>query len=190
MSFHDVFLFLTTRCRLLVHFNWQRAKIGFKVSLTIFGNNLGELFFYFNFFMISTHPTVQRLLFADDLVLLDSTQNGLQQAVDRFSDACSVAGMKISKTITKTMCLSRLPKQCSLQIDGVPLKQSQKLKYLGVSFTGGGRRNSELDIRIGKASAVMRQLHAPIFGTETGALHQGKAIHFRIRLCSYSDLWL
>ena len=41
--------------------------------------------------------TVQRLLFADDLVLLDSTQNGLQQALDKFSDACSVAGMKISQ---------------------------------------------------------------------------------------------
>ena len=40
--------------------------------------------------------TVQCLLFADDLVLLDATQNGLQQALDRFSDACSVAGMKIS----------------------------------------------------------------------------------------------
>ena len=69
--------------------------------------------------------TVQRLLFADDLVLLDSTQNGLRQALDRFSDACSVAGMKISTTKTETMCLSRQPKQCSLQIDGVPLKQSE-----------------------------------------------------------------
>ena len=54
--------------------------------------------------------TVQRLLFADDLVLLDSSQNGLQQAVDRFSDACSVAGMKISTTKTETMRLSRQPK--------------------------------------------------------------------------------
>ena len=45
--------------------------------------------------------TVQRLLFADDLVLLDSTQNGIQQALDRFSDACSVAGMKISTTKQK-----------------------------------------------------------------------------------------
>ena len=35
--------------------------------------------------------TVQRLLFADDLELLDSTQNGLQHALDKFSDACSVA---------------------------------------------------------------------------------------------------
>ena len=93
---------------------------------------------------------------------LDSTQNGLQQALDRFSDACSVAGMKISSTKTETMCLSRQPKQCSLQIDGVPLKQSEKFKYLGVSFTSDGRQNSELDIRIGKASAVMRQLHRSV----------------------------
>ena len=59
--------------------------------------------------------TAQRLLFADNLVLLDSTQNGLQQALDRFQGACSVAGMKISTTKTETMCVSRQPKQCSLK---------------------------------------------------------------------------
>ena len=106
--------------------------------------------------------TVQRLLFADGLVLLDSTQNGLQQALDRFSDACSVAGMKISLTKTETMCLFRQPKQCSLQIDEVPPKQSEKFKYHGVSFTSDGRQNSELDIRFGKASAVTRQLHQSV----------------------------
>ena len=51
--------------------------------------------------------TIQRLLFADDIVLLDSTQNGFQQALDRFSDACSVAGINISTAKTETMCLSR-----------------------------------------------------------------------------------
>ena len=49
--------------------------------------------------------TEQRLIFAHDLVLLDSTQNGLRQALDGFSDACSVAGMKISTTKTENMCL-------------------------------------------------------------------------------------
>ena len=34
-----------------------------------------------------------------------------------------------------------------------------EIKNLGVSFTSDGRQNSELDIRIGKASAVMRQLY-------------------------------
>ena len=70
--------------------------------------------------------------------------------------------MKISTTKTETMSLSRRPKQCSLQIDGVPPKQSEKFNYLDVSFTSDGRQNSELDIRIGKASAVMRQLHRSV----------------------------
>ena len=103
-----------------------------------------------------------RLLFAKDLVLLDSAQNGIQQALDRFSDACSVAGMKISTTKTETMRLSRQPKQCSLQIDGVLLKQSETFKYLGISCTSDDRQNSEMDIRIGKASAVMHQLHRSV----------------------------
>ena len=106
--------------------------------------------------------TVQRLLFADYLVLLDSTQNGLQQALDRFSDACSVAEMKISATKTETMCLSSQPKQCFLKIHGVPLKQSEKFKHLGISFTSDGRQNSELDIHIRKANAVMHQLHRSV----------------------------
>ena len=49
--------------------------------------------------------TVQCLLFADDLVLLDPPQNGLLQALDRFLDACSMTGMKISTTKTETLCL-------------------------------------------------------------------------------------
>ena len=106
--------------------------------------------------------TVRRLLFADDLVLLDSTQSGLQQALDRFSDACSEAGMKISTAKTETMCLSRQSAQCSLQVDGIPLKQTEKFKYLGVSFASDGRQNSELDSHIGKASAVARQLHRSV----------------------------
>ena len=135
--------------------------------------------------------TVQLLLFADDLVLLDPTQNGLQQALDRFLDACSVAGMKMSilyTTKTETMSLSTQPKQCSLQIDGAPLKLLEKFKYLRVSFTSDGRQNSEWDIRIGKASAVMHQLHRSVV-LKQQLCTQGKSIHFQIGLCSYSDLW-
>ena len=34
-----------------------------------------------------------------------------------------------------------------------------KFKYLGVAFTSDGSQEEELDIRSGKASAVMRALH-------------------------------
>ena len=49
----------------------------------------------------------QRLLFHVDLLLLDSTQNGLKQNLHGLSDACWVAGVKISTIQTDTTRLSR-----------------------------------------------------------------------------------
>ena len=101
---------------------------------------------------------ISRLLFADDLVLLSSTESGLQRALNSFADACNTAGMKISTAKTEVLHLSRNPDQCVLQVNGATLKQVEKFKYLGVAFTSDGRQNEELDTRIGKASAVMRAL--------------------------------
>ena len=104
---------------------------------------------------------ISRLLFADDLVLLSSTDSGLQRALNSFEDACNTAGMKIStaKTEVGLIHLSRNPDQCVLQVNGATLKQVEKFKYLGVSFTSDGRQDEELDTRIGKANGVMRALH-------------------------------
>ena len=102
---------------------------------------------------------ISRLLFADDLVLLFSTESGLQRALNSFADACNTAGMKISTTKTVVLHLSRNLDQCVLPVNGATLRQVEKFKYLGVAFTSDGRQDEELDTRIGKASAVMRALH-------------------------------
>ena len=102
---------------------------------------------------------INRLLFADNLVLFADSESGLQRALDGFQAACKIAGMKISTSKTEILHLSRNPDQCSLQVDGVSLKQVEKFKYLGVAFTSDGRQDEEIDNRIGKASAVMRALH-------------------------------
>ena len=101
---------------------------------------------------------ISRLLFANDLVLLSSTESGLQRALNSFADACNTAGMKISTAKTEVLHLSRNPDQCVLQVNGATLKQVEKFKYLGIAFTSDGRQDEELDTRIGKASAVMRAL--------------------------------
>ena len=59
---------------------------------------------------------ISRLLFADDLVLLSSTESGLQRALNSFADACNTAGMKISTAKTEVLHLSRNPDQCVLQV--------------------------------------------------------------------------
>ena len=86
---------------------------------------------------------VWHLLFADDLALLTSNKSNLQYPLDRFSDACLDAGMKISMTKTEIMCMSRHPVQCSFQANGVTLQQTEKFKYLGVTFLSNGRQDNE-----------------------------------------------
>ena len=109
---------------------------------------------------------ISRLLFADDLVLLSSTESGLQRALNSFADACNTAGMKISTAKTEVLHLSRNPNQCVLQVNGATLKQVEKFKYLGVAFASDGRQDEELDTRIGKASAAMRALHYSVVKRE------------------------
>ena len=52
---------------------------------------------------------VWHLLFADDLALLSSNKSDLQYVLDRFSDVCLNAEIKISMAKTEIMCLSRHP---------------------------------------------------------------------------------
>ena len=54
------------------------------------------------------------------------------------------------------------PVQCFFQRNGVILKETGKFKYLGVTFFKDGRQDNELDTRIKKASAMMRQLYRSV----------------------------
>jgi len=65
------------------------------------------------------------LLFADDVVLLSSTELGIQRALNDFAlaAACVIAEMKIRTTKPVILNFSRNPDQCSLQVCGVSLNQ-------------------------------------------------------------------
>jgi len=69
--------------------------------------------------------------------------------------------MKI-RTTERGVRLSRNSRQCTLQVSGNTLQQVEKFKYLGVAFTSDGRQNKELDTRIGKANAVLRELYRAV----------------------------
>jgi len=45
------------------------------------------------------------------------------------------------------------------QVSGNTLQQVETFKYLRVVFTSDGSRNKEIDTRIGKASAVLREFY-------------------------------
>ena len=132
---------------------------------------------------------ISPLLFADDLVLLSSTESGLQRALNSFADACNTAGMKISTAKTEVLHLSRNPDQCVLQVNGTTLKQVEKFKYLGVTFMSDGRQDEELDTQNSKANAVMQALpYSVVMNQEL--LKKGKTINFQNSFCPLSShLW-
>ena len=101
----------------------------------------------------------ESLLFADDVARLASSSTKLQRVLDRFAIQCTLAGMQINTKKTKIMVLSRQKEQSDVNINGNPLKQVEKFKYLWIEFSNDARQDCEIDRRIGIASEILRLLY-------------------------------
>jgi len=91
-----------------------------------------------------------------------SSQQGLQHAFNRFCAACDQAGTKISTINIEVLCLARRRRHCILQVSGNALQQVETFEYLRVVFTSDETRNKEIDTRIGKANAILRELYCSV----------------------------
>ena len=77
---------------------------------------------------------IPSLLFADDVVLFDSSNSDLHLALGGFAAECEAAGMTISTSQSKASVLSQKRVDGPLQIRGELLPQVEEFKYLGVLF--------------------------------------------------------
>uniref|UniRef100_A0A8C6LRX0 Reverse transcriptase domain-containing protein n=1 Tax=Nothobranchius furzeri TaxID=105023 RepID=A0A8C6LRX0_NOTFU len=105
---------------------------------------------------------IRSLLFADDVVLLASSERDLQLSLERFAAECEAAGMRISSSKSETMVLIQKRVECLLRVRDEVLPQVEEFKYLGVLFMSEGKLEREIDRRIGAASAVMRALYRSV----------------------------
>ncbi|KAK3546351.1 hypothetical protein QTP70_025761, partial [Hemibagrus guttatus] len=105
---------------------------------------------------------ISLLIFADDVVLLASSNLDLQHALGCFAAECEAAGMRVSTSKSEAMVLDRKKVACTLQVGGEVLPQVEEFKYLGVLFTSEGRMDREIDRRIGAAAAVMRSMYRSV----------------------------
>ena len=104
---------------------------------------------------------ISSLLFADDVVLLAPSEGDLQLLLEWFAAECELAVMRISKSKSETMVLGQKRVECLLCVGSEVLPQVEKFKYR-VLFTNDGRREWEIDRRIGAASAVVRTLYRSV----------------------------
>ena len=105
---------------------------------------------------------IASLLFADDVVLLATSDRDLLHALGRFAAECEAFGMRVSTSKSEAMVLCRKTVECSLRVRSELLPQAKEFKYLGVLFMSEGKMEWEMDRRIGAASAVMRALYRSI----------------------------
>jgi len=72
-----------------------------------------------------------RLLFVGSLMLLASSERGLQHAFDRFAAAWDQYSMKLNTEKTKDLCLLKNPSQCVVQVNCSTLQHVEKFKKSG-----------------------------------------------------------
>ena len=87
--------------------------------------------------------------------------------------------------------LGRRPRQCFLQVSGNTLQQVETFKYRGVVFTSGESRKKGIDIRIGKAIAVLRELYYSMVTkrglSKNAKLSVFKSVFVPIFICSHES---
>ena len=103
---------------------------------------------------------ISYLLFA--VVLLASSGGDLQLSLEQFAAKCEVAGMRISTSKSETMVLSWKWVGCLLWVGSEVLPQVEEFKYFWVLFMSDGRREREIDRRIGAASAVVQTFYRSV----------------------------
>ena len=78
---------------------------------------------------------VPLLLYADDLVLISTTQSGLQRLMDRLERFCEDRRLTVNIEKTKTLVFgARKRLKTPITLKGMPIEQVESFKYLGLIF--------------------------------------------------------
>ena len=79
---------------------------------------------------------INALAYADDIVLLSTSKEGLQRSIDITEKFCQTWRLKINHSKTKTMVFSRGNKMIntSFNINGETLENVKEFKYLGITI--------------------------------------------------------
>ena len=99
--------------------------------------------------------SINNIRYADDMVMMAETEEGLQALMDKLKEECRKLGLRINIGKTEVMGVTkrreRLP--VNITLAGESLKQVETFRYLGSVLSEDGRCESEIRTRIGMAKA-------------------------------------
>ena len=98
---------------------------------------------------------INNIRYADDTVLLATSQEGLQQLFNTLAEESKRYGLSINAKKTKSMVISKMtpPPTCVLNQDTTTIEQVASFNYLGSMITSDGRSRGEIRRRIALAKS-------------------------------------
>ncbi len=119
---------------------------------------------------------VKCLLFADDLVLLSPTKEGLQQHLDLLHSFCQSWALSVNPKKTKIMIFQKRPshqeQHHSFKLDNMLLEHTQNYTYLGININNTGNFNkavNDLRDKTRRAFTLLREISKLTSQSESGS---------------------
>jgi len=109
---------------------------------------------------------ITSLRYADDIVLIASSEEELRTLVNRVRMAATEFGMAINTKKTEVMKVSDDPDPVVITVNGETLTESKSFKYLGAQFNSEASCDEEIKTRFAIARHRMSEL-SPIWRART-----------------------
>ena len=105
---------------------------------------------------------IVELRFADDIDLMEGSEDGLQEVTRRVEDTSKRFGMEISAEKSKVMVVGKKEnidsQVVNVTVGGKRLEQVKNFIYLGSTLVENGKLEKEILIRIGRATSALAKL--------------------------------
>ena len=108
---------------------------------------------------ICRDETEETLAYADDVAVIASSPEGLQNAVDRWTLGLERNGMKMNVEKSETMHIGKNRRELQIMAGGRNLMQVENFKYLGVTFNEDCLQEVEINQRIAKYTGNVSMLY-------------------------------
>ncbi len=108
---------------------------------------------------VGANVHVSDLTYADDIVILSSSYSEMQGLLEAVNRHAAVVGMHIKASKTKAMSVLIPGEQRQVVLlDGEPLEDVEKCKYLGSMFIANGQGTEEIRSRINLTRSAFSRL--------------------------------
>ena len=103
---------------------------------------------------------INNIRYADDIVLIATTEEGLQQLLDEINSNGESKGLSINHKKTKYMVISKseTPPTRTLKLGDIKIEQVDNFNYLGSVVTSNGRCKNEIRRRISLAKEAFKKM--------------------------------